>query len=154
MQVRHHATILMIAGVLAAVSLALAAALAVTNYIPRADPDISELSNRAVSYNGTYTIYYKSELDPIVANREHKWTLHIEKKGAGLALDFARVFVSGFTVPDSHPLPAQPRVTRMLGNGNYLMEGVKFDRPGEWVLYFYTVFGSDYDTVEVHVLVK
>ena len=132
----------------------LAATLAAVNYIPRADPAVSENSNRVVSYNGIYTVYYKSELDPIPANVEHRWTLHMEKKGAGLALDNARIFVSGFMVADGHPMPVRPRADRMLGNGNYLVQGLQFDRPGEWIVYFYINFGSDYDTAEVHVTVK
>jgi hypothetical protein len=45
-----------------------------------------------------------------------------------------------------HGFVTRPRVTRNLGNGEFLVEGVKFHMPGEWV-FRVTVTGrelSDY----------
>lgn len=153
MEARQPHILLVVTAILATMTLAGAALLAVVRYIPVADPAISEYSNRAISYNDIYTIYYKSEINPIPANREHRWTLHLEKKGAGLALDQARIFVAGRSA-EGYPLPARPAVSTELGNGNYLVDKMMFDRPGNWVVYFYITFGADTDTVEVPVTVR
>ena len=33
-----------------------------------------------------------------------------------------------------HGLPTAPRVTAELGNGDYRLEGVRFQMPGRWVV--------------------
>jgi hypothetical protein len=35
-----------------------------------------------------------------------------------------------------HGLPTKPRVTRALGNGDHLVEGMKFNMGGWWVVKF------------------
>ena len=38
------------------------------------------------------------------------------------------------TAQHGHGLPTQPQVTQTLGNGRYLLEGMKFNMPGWWTL--------------------
>ena len=35
-----------------------------------------------------------------------------------------------------HGLPTQPQVTRYLGEGRYLIEGMKLNMAGDWILLF------------------
>ena len=108
-------------------------------------------SGEIVSTNGMYTIFYKSEIDPIPLNQIHRWTLHIEKKGAGLALDNAQIMIDGGMPAHGHGLPTQPQATQALGNGNYLVEGMRFNMPGYWVVNFHITFGHDSDTATVEL---
>ena len=42
--------------------------------------------------------------------------------------------VDGGMPMHDHGLPTAPRVTEELGGGDYLLEGVKFQMPGHWVV--------------------
>jgi hypothetical protein len=45
-------------------------------------------------------------------------------------------------------------VTRSLGNGDYLVEGVKFHMPGWWVMDFEIQAGGKTDTVRFNLMLK
>ena len=44
----------------------------------------------------------------------------------------ARIAVDGGMPQHGHGLPTRPRVTRELGDGSYLLEGMKFSMTGWW----------------------
>jgi hypothetical protein len=66
-------------------------------------------------------------------NRMHAWKLHIANADGSPVTD-AQVQVDGDMPQHGHGLPTQPRVTSNLGGGDYLLEGVKFQMPGWWVI--------------------
>jgi len=35
-----------------------------------------------------------------------------------------------------HGFPTKPKANKYLGNGDYLVEGIKFNMPGEWEMQF------------------
>lgn len=102
------------------------------------------------TYSGTYTITATPKLDPLVINEIHEWTLHVENAG-GRPVENARIMVEGDMPAHQHGLPTQPQVTENLGNGDYLVEGMKFNMPGEWELTFTVTAddGSDAATFEL-----
>lgn len=53
---------------------------------------------------------------------------------AGAPVDGATIGVDGGMPAHGHGLPTQPRVTRFLGGGEYVMEGLRFNMGGWWVL--------------------
>jgi hypothetical protein len=53
---------------------------------------------------------------------------------AGLPIEGATISVDGGMPQHGHGLPTQPRVTRSLGQGEYLVEGLRFNMGGWWVL--------------------
>lgn len=83
--------------------------------------------------SGYYRISYTSRLQPIPINRIHTWVMHVESAD-GVPLDGATITVSGGMPLHDHGLPTDPRMTRSLGNGDYLLEGVRFHMQGEWEL--------------------
>jgi hypothetical protein len=93
------------------------------------------------TYSGIYTITATPKLDPLVINRIHEWTLHIEAAD-GDPVENARIMVEGDMPEHQHGLPTQPEVTENLGNGDYLVEGMKFSMPGDWEVTF-TVTADD-----------
>jgi hypothetical protein len=46
----------------------------------------------------------------------------------------AQINVNGGMPAHDHGLATSPRVTRYLGEGQYLLEGVRFHMPGEWLM--------------------
>ena len=61
----------------------------------------------------------------------HAWILHIENN-IGEPVSNAEVTVDGGMPEHDHGLPTQPQVTQNLGNGNYLLEGLRFHMGGWW----------------------
>ena len=82
---------------------------------------------------GAFTITAEPGLDPIVINRIHEWTLHVETSD-GQAVDDATIAIDGGMPEHEHGLPTRPEVTRSLGGGDYLVEGMKFNMTGYWEL--------------------
>lgn len=61
--------------------------------------------------------------------------------------------ISGGMPAHGHGLPTSPIVTKHLGSGKYLMEGVKFNMSGEWVMQIFisTPATKDIATMEFNV---
>ena len=51
-------------------------------------------------------------------------------------MDTATILVDGGMPQHGHGLPTKPRVTRQMGNGDHLVEGMKFNMGGWWVVEF------------------
>ena len=83
--------------------------------------------------SGAYKVTVKPGLDPIVINRIHEWTLHVET-AEGRAVEQATILVDGGMPEHQHGLPTRPEVTEDLGNGDYRVEGMKFNMTGYWEL--------------------
>jgi hypothetical protein len=94
-----------------------------------------EVPNSSLTDNGLYRISFTSALDPIAINQLHSWTLHVETAD-GRPVEDAQISVDGGMPAHGHGLPTQPQVTQNLGNGDYLLEGVRFQMPGAWVMRF------------------
>ena len=60
-------------------------------------------------------------------------TLH---DSAGNPVEAAAIDVDGGMQEHGHGLPTDPRVTRELGEGKYLVEGLRFNMGGWWQLTF------------------
>ena len=84
-----------------------------------------------VSQDGLYRLSYVSALSPIVINRIHRWTLRVQTID-GEPVVGARFRIRGGMPAHDHGLPTQPRVTKELGPGEYLLEGMRFHMTGEW----------------------
>ena len=84
-----------------------------------------------VSDEQQFQVQFTSKLSPIVINTMHSWVLHIEDRSGEPVAD-AEVQVSGGMPEHDHGLPTRPRVTQNLGNGDYLIEGLKFHMGGWW----------------------
>jgi hypothetical protein len=83
------------------------------------------------SRGGAFQVAFTSELQPIEINRIHAWVLYL-RDADGRPLDDAVVEVTGGMPAHDHGLPTQPRVTRALGDGAYLLEGLRFHMHGLW----------------------
>jgi hypothetical protein len=83
------------------------------------------------SRSGNFRLRHSSNLDPLAINRIHNWVLEVETADGKPVAD-ARISVVGGMPDHDHGLPTQPQVTRYLGDGKYLLEGMRFHMPGDW----------------------
>ncbi|NRF71183.1 FixH family protein [Aquincola sp. S2] len=105
------------------------------------------------SEQGAYRVSYKSDTTPIPINRLHSWTLHVERPDGRPVTD-ATVKVDGDMPQHMHGLPTRPRVTRNLGNGDYLVEGIKFQMGGWWVMEFAVTSGERSDVAKFNLMLQ
>jgi len=77
---------------------------------------------------------YKSRVEPLPLNRIHSWVFHVDTLD-GRPLRKAKIIVYGDMPMHKHGLPTQPAVSE-LGNGDYLVEGLKFSMFGLWKIRF------------------
>lgn len=80
---------------------------------------------------GEFRVSYSSELEPITINQIHHWILHLETID-GVPVPGAEIIVTGGMPAHNHGLPTSPRSTQYLGNGDYLIEGMRFHMAGYW----------------------
>ena len=99
---------------------------------PPADP--RAYTTEQPSAQGAFVVSYKTDAG-IPIGRLHSWTLHVARQD-GTPVNDAAIAVDGDMPEHRHGLPTKPRVTRHLGDGNYLLEGVKFQMGGWWVMDF------------------
>ena len=97
---------------------------------PPANLDYSRVRS---SVGGQYHAAIKPEGDSIPKGKLQKWTLHLESR-AGSSVDAAKITIDGGMPQHGHGLPTKPLVTRPLGNGDYRVEGMKFNMGGWWVV--------------------
>lgn len=82
-----------------------------------------------------FQITLSSQLDPIAINQIHRWVIHLEDQNGNAVEDAGITLIGGMPEHD-HGLPTAPRVTQYLGNGDYLIEGMKFHMAGRWQIDF------------------
>jgi len=78
-----------------------------------------------------YVISCESCVTPIPLHRLHCWTVHVRTPD-GRPVDGALVRVDGGMPSHGHGLPAVPSPGEPVGQGDYRVEGVKFQMPGHW----------------------
>lgn len=110
------------------------------NHMGHSKPQSSQyaLKENAVTQMGTkgnyqFTLYSNESSIPL--NQIHSWTLHIETLD-GIPLENAKVYVFGDMPMHKHDFPTVPKAKKYLGNGDYLIEGLKFNMIGHWEMRF------------------
>lgn len=93
----------------------------------------TDLATTKYSDNGQFQVSYTSKLEPIEINSLHTWIIHIKDKD-GKDVPNAEVNVIGGMPEHNHGLPTQPQITKNLGDGCYLLEGIKFHMLGWWTV--------------------
>ncbi|RJG04468.1 Auxin-binding protein [Noviherbaspirillum sedimenti] len=92
--------------------------------------DLNLSLNRPTAQN-KYVVKVHALADPIAINKMHAWEIQL-KSPSGEPVPNARITVDGGMPQHLHGFPTQPKVTRELGDGRYLLEGMKFSMPGWW----------------------
>jgi len=129
--------------------IALVAMIMRMNYVP-ADLDTS---TTLATDQGLYRTTYASKLDPVGINQIHSWILHVETPD-GQPVEDAVIAVDGDMPQHGHGLPTRPQVTQYLGNGDYLVEGLKFHMPGWWIVEFDITANGQTDHVTFNLMLE
>jgi len=90
-----------------------------------------DLSTTRLSYLKKYIVSVASNLDPVAINQMHSWQMLVKTADGGLVND-AKVTLVGGMPMHQHGMPTAPRMTKKLGEGQYLVEGMKFSMAGWW----------------------
>jgi hypothetical protein len=98
-------------------------------------PGDLDYSRTRTSTSGAYRATITPQGDSIPKGKLHRWTLHLET-ASGAPVDSAVIAIDGGMPQHGHGLPTKPRATRDLGNGDHLIEGMKFNMGGWWVVKF------------------
>jgi hypothetical protein len=123
---------------------------ACTTYDGPAPPDRGR-STTQLTDRRLYRVTVAPAVTPVPTNQVHSWTLHVATREGG-PVDGATIAVDGGMPEHGHGLPTRPRVTRALGEGRYLVEGVKFSMPGRWTVWFQIEGPAGADTVTFDLL--
>ena len=113
-------------------------------------PKDLDYSRTRTSEAGRYRATIRPQGDSIPQGKLHRWTLHVETT-AGVPVDSGAFAVDGGMPQHGHGLPTTPRVTRALGHGDHLVEGMKFNMGGWWVVKFRVDADAGRDSVVFNV---
>lgn len=98
-------------------------------------PEELDYSRTRTSDGGVYRATITPSDSVLRIGRMHTWTLRVETVD-GTPIETAAIQVDGGMPQHGHGYPTRPRVTRSLGGGNHLVEGVKFNMGGWWTMKF------------------
>ena len=146
-------TIKWIGGMAAGVLLLLAAFIGYTVWSMSYVPADLDYATTRLTENGLYQVSYEASQTPITINQLHTWTLTVTTS-EGQPVENATIAIDGDMPQHGHGLPTQPQVTRYLGEGRYLVEGVKFQMGGWWVMDFTITAKGQIDTVRFNFILK
>jgi hypothetical protein len=94
-----------------------------------------DYSRTRVSAGGQYRGTIHPQGDTIPKGKLHSWTLHLESpEGSPVAVQ--QVAVNGGMPQHGHGLPTKPRATRRTPEGDVIVDGMKFNMGGWWVVTF------------------
>ena len=98
--------------------------------------DADEFVWQQSSEQGYFQVTLDSQAtDSVEINQFLEWILTV-KTVAGEVVTPARITVAGGMPMHGHGLPTQPQISEYLGDGRYLMKGLKFSMNGRWELTF------------------
>lgn len=120
---------------------------------PTSVPADLDVSASRLSDNGVFRVSYEPGKEPVSINRFLTVTLTVETPEGKPVLG-ADITVIGDMPEHGHGFPTNPEVTRELGNGKYLVEGVKFNMPGWWVVTFHIKAGESQDSVNFNLSLR
>jgi len=116
-------------------------------------PATLDYSTSRASDNGLFRVSYTSSQDIVPVNQMHQWTLLVETAD-GQPVKNASITVDGDMPQHGHGLPTSPQVTQNLGDGKYIVDGMKFQMGGLWVMDFTISDSGQTDEVHFNVMLK
>jgi hypothetical protein len=116
-------------------------------------PDELDTSTVKMSEAGAFNVAISSNMDPLELNEIHSWTIHVETPD-GAAVEGAEIAVDGGMPQHNHGFPTTPEVTDELGDGDYLLEGVKFSMAGWWELKLAITAGDQSDSITFNLVLE
>ena len=116
-------------------------------------PPTLDYSTTRLSDTGLFNVSYTASTGTVPVNQMHQWTLHVESAD-GKPIENATIAVNGDMPEHGHGLPTSPRVTKYMGNGDYLVDGMKFQMGGWWLMDFTITANGQTDAVHFNMQLK
>ena len=116
-------------------------------------PSDLDYSMTRLSDKGVFHVSYVASTGTVPINQMHQWTLHIETAD-GQPVEDATISVDGDMPQHGHGLPTRPKVTKNLGNGDYLVDGMKFQMGGWWLMDFTIKANGQTDAVHFNMMLQ
>jgi cytochrome c peroxidase len=129
------------------------AALATTAACHMAPPRDLDVALEKASKHDLYHVELIPPAEAPRINQLHSWQLRLSTAD-GAPVTAAHFEVGGGMPQHGHGLPTKPRVTRELGNGVYLIEGMKFSMTGWWEIRLGIEAGRGHDDVVFNTVVE
>lgn len=101
-------------------------------------------------------IVLHSQVSPIPLNQMHSWTIEIQADqpiASNTLWESAVIRVSGGMPAHNHGLATSPQVTDYLGDGRFLLEGVRFHMAGVWILQLQIQLDNRHYTAQVELTI-
>ena len=114
-------------------ALVLAGGVVTAGAMMRSVPGNLDLALDKPTAGGLYKAAIAPQATPITVGTMHAWTVTIRTQ-AGAPVQAAKIGIDGGMPQHGHGLPTAPQVTKSLGDGRYLIEGMKFNMRGWWTL--------------------
>ncbi len=119
---------------------------------PTGQPD-RDTSPIRMSEKGLFKVSHESPAGTIPLNRIHTWRLKVETRN-GEPVAGAQITVNGDMPEHGHGLPTRPEVLKEPEAGSYLVEGMKFNMPGWWVVSFSIKNADTEDSVVFNLMLQ
>jgi hypothetical protein len=116
-------------------------------------PPKLDLALEKPSASGVYRVALVPPDEAPAINQMHSWKVKLAT-AQGTPVQGARIGVAGGMPQHGHGFPTQPRVTREIEQGTYLLEGMKFSMPGWWELKLNIQGAGGADGVTFNTLVE
>lgn len=107
---------------------------------------------KGTSTQNKYVVSIAPSAEPIPINQIHSWQLKLTTT-TGEPIERATFTIGGGMPSHNHGLPTQPKVTRELGKGEYLLEGMKFSMSGWWEIRITVAAGKGTDIVTLNTII-
>jgi len=96
-------------------------------------PDGLDLADQKATDAGLYQVSLTPNAGETTVGPIQQWTIFVMTP-EGTPIDGATVGIDGGMPQHGHGMPTTPQVTDDLGNGGYLVEGMKFSMGGWWTM--------------------
>jgi hypothetical protein len=114
-------------------------------------PGDLDTSLSKASENGLFIVTVSSQLDPVLINEIHTWLVTVATP-QGEPVEEANLTLEHLMPQHGHGMPTEPGFTGYLGDGQYQLEGMKFNMPGWWMLDFTIQTPTQVDTVTFNLV--
>ncbi|TFL16560.1 FixH family protein [Jannaschia formosa] len=120
-------------------------------FFSRSVPSDLDLAMSKATASGLYLAALAPVTEPVTVGPMHSWTVSLTD-AAGAPIEAASISVDGGMPQHGHGLPTAPAVTRSIGKGQFLIEGMKFNMSGWWVIDLSIDSAAGADTVTFNLM--
>lgn len=94
-------------------------------------PSDLDVSLKHTTAEGRFIVVLQPPATAPAINQLHAWQIKVTTPN-GTPVNLARIAVDGGMPQHGHGMPTRPQVTRLPGDGAYVLEGMKFSMTGWW----------------------